>query len=33
LEQSLLFQRLGSVSAADGQQIKAAWAMRVKPQF
>jgi len=33
LEQSLLLHRLGSVSVADAQQLKAVWTQHVKPQF
>ena len=33
LEQSLLFRRLGTVSAADAQLLKTAWSLHVKPQF
>jgi mRNA interferase MazF len=33
LEQSLLFRRLGSLSAGDAQIIKTTWDVYVKPQF
>jgi mRNA interferase MazF len=33
LEQSLLFRRLGVVSAADAQQLRSTWNLYVKPQF
>ena len=33
LEQSLLLFRLGRISVLDGQRIKEAWGMHVKPQF
>ena len=33
LEQSLLFRRIGMVSAADAQQLKSTWTQHVKPQF
>jgi len=33
LEQSLLLFRLGSISAADAQQVHHVWAQHVKPQF
>jgi mRNA interferase MazF len=33
LEHSLLFHRLGRLSAADAQQLKNVWNQHVKPQF
>jgi mRNA interferase MazF len=33
LEQALLLHRLGAVSAADAQKLKAAWAQHISPQF
>ena len=33
LEQSLLFRRLGTVSAADSQQLKLTWSRYVQPRF
>jgi mRNA interferase MazF len=33
LEQALLTRPLGTVSAADAQQLKSIWALHVKPQF
>jgi mRNA interferase MazF len=33
LEQSLLFRRLGVLSAGDAQRVKAQWDVHVKPQF
>jgi mRNA interferase MazF len=33
LEQSLLFRRLGAVSAADALRVKSTWDLYVKPQF
>ena len=33
LEQSLLFRRLGVISAADAQRLKSVWNLYVKPQF
>jgi mRNA interferase MazF len=33
LEQSLLLYRLGALSAADAQRLKATWNQHVKPQF
>lgn len=33
LEQSLLFRRLGAISAADAQQLQLTWIKSVKPQF
>ena len=33
LEQSLLFRRLGAISATDAQQLKSTWNLYVKPQF
>lgn len=33
LEQSLLLHRLGHVSDADSQQLKAVWSQHVQPQF
>ena len=33
LEQSLLFRRLSAVSPTDGQQLKSAWNLYIKPQF
>jgi mRNA interferase MazF len=33
LEQTLLFRRLGVLSAADAQTLKSVWDSHVKPQF
>lgn len=33
LEQVLLIHKLGSISAADGPQVKAVWSAHVKPAF
>ena len=33
LEQSLLFRRLGSISAGDAQSLRGVWDSAVKPQF
>jgi mRNA interferase MazF len=33
LEQSLLIGRIGTISAADAERVKQAWAAHVKPQF
>ena len=33
LEQSLLFRRLGTISAADAKQLQSIWGLFVKPQF
>jgi mRNA interferase MazF len=33
LEQSLLFRRLGTLSAADGTKVRCTWDAQVKPQF
>jgi mRNA interferase MazF len=33
LEQTLLIHRLGAMSPADAQQVKAVWSAHVKPGF
>jgi len=33
LEQALLLARLGRVSSADAERLKAVWAAHIKPQF
>ncbi len=33
LEQSLLLVKIGQISAADAEQVKAVWNQHIKPQF
>jgi mRNA interferase MazF len=33
LEQALLIHKLGTISAADAQQVKSVWSIHIKPAF